>query len=70
MRKLAGHGHDAQLKEFMEHLAIIKGFLEKNMSSGLTDYFEREVDKVSKEVERGRQCEFEFEKLSRNKDPI
>lgn len=54
----------------MEHLAIIKGFLEKNMSSGLTDYFEREVDKVSKEVERGRQCEFEFEKLSRNKDPI
>lgn len=42
----------------MEHLAIIKGFLEKNMSSGLTDYFEREVDKVSKEVERGRQCEF------------
>lgn len=39
------------------------------MSSGLTDYCEREVDKVSKEVERGRQCEFEFEKLSRNKDP-
>ncbi|KJE05002.1 hypothetical protein I311_01095 [Cryptococcus gattii NT-10] len=70
MRKLAGHGHDAQLEEFIEHLAIIKGFLEKNMSSGLTDYFEREVRKEIasiRQIEKRKERKFEEEEEDKRK---